>query len=172
MPNYETISQRDPGNRLCVYSDASGSFWSGIITDLPFNDINFSHDEQHHKLLAFVSIRSKPIQLCPSTLSKEAYSFMTMLKQMRWAIINPDAFDIFTNHKIFISIFDPQVMYPNLSETSLRRVLRCAVRLSIYTFHHNHAKGSDNVWKFYLDAGGLWHRQTTRQNSRPTLHRI
>ena len=66
-----TLAHRDPTARLCVYTDASVTFWSGIVTQIPRSDVSKAHQEQRHEPLAFLSGRFNKTQICWSTIEKE-----------------------------------------------------------------------------------------------------
>ena len=50
-----TLTHRDATKRVCVYSDSSNSFWSGIITQVPAPDMTLPVAEQPHEPLALHS---------------------------------------------------------------------------------------------------------------------
>ena len=66
-----TLAHRDPSQRLCVYTDASDMAWSGIITKVQHVQVHWSHVEQEHSLLAFLSGRFDATQLGWSVLEKK-----------------------------------------------------------------------------------------------------
>ena len=59
---------------------------------------------------------------------------------------NPDGFDLYTDHNNLIFLFDPLSVVADMSQTTLRKVLRWAVRLSLYQYTCFHITGEDNVW--------------------------
>lgn len=59
---------------------------------------------------------------------------MTILDRMEWIICTPDDFDLYTDHNNFIFFFDPLTIGPDLSQISLCKVLRCAVKLSTFRY--------------------------------------
>lgn len=71
---------------------------------------------------------------------------MTTLDRMNWIVATPDGFDLYTDHNKLIFLFDPLSVVPDLSATSTRKVLRWAVRLSMYNYTCYHIKGDENVW--------------------------
>ena len=141
-----TLAHRDSTKRLCVYTDASDTAWSGIITQVPHAHVHRSHAEQDHAPLAFLSGRFNATQLGWSVLEKEAYAVLTTLDRMHWIVATTDGFDLYTDHNNLIFLFDPLSVVPDLSATTLRKVLRWAVRLSMYRYTCYHIKGDDNVW--------------------------
>ena len=146
LANQVTLAHRDPTQRLCVYTDASDFVWSGIVTQVPSNDVSKPYKEQRHAPIAFLSGQFDATQLGWSTLEKEAFAVMNTLDRMHWLVSTIEGFDLFTDHNNLVFLFDPLAVVPDLSQTSLRKVLRWAVKLSIYNYICYHIKGEDNVW--------------------------
>lgn len=140
-----TLAHRDVDQRLCVYTDASNNLWLGIATQVPPSDLVKTHIDQRHSLLAFLSGHFTGPQLGWSTLEKEAFAIMATTERMHWILATPDGFDFYTDHRNPIFFFDPLAVVPDLSQTSIRKVLRWAERLRVYNYTCVHIKGVDNV---------------------------
>jgi len=125
-----TLSHPDPKKRLCVYTDASDYVWSGIVTQTPREDIHLDHVDQRHQPLSFLSGHFTGSELGWSILEKEAYAIMATVERMHWLLSTPSGFDLFTDHHNLIFIFDPLAVMPDLSQSSVRKVFRWAVKLS------------------------------------------
>ena len=52
-----TLAHRDKTKRLCEYTDASDTVWSGIVTQVPLVDLSKPHEAQRHEPLGFLSGR-------------------------------------------------------------------------------------------------------------------
>jgi hypothetical protein len=78
---------------------------------------------------------------------------MATVQRMHWILTTPDGIDLFTDHQNLIFLFDPLAVVPDLSQTTLRKVLRWAVKLSTYNYTWVHIKGTDNAW---ADLLGRW----------------
>jgi transposase InsO family protein len=153
-----TLSHRDERQRLCFFTDASDMVWSGIVTQVPREDLVKPHVAQRHQPLAFLSGRFNATQLGWSVLEKEAFAVLASLERMHWLAATPDGFDLSTDHNNLVFIFDPLSIVPDMSQTTLRKVLRWAVRLSTYNYTCLHIKGTDNVW---ADLLGRWSAPAT-----------
>ena len=154
-----TLSHPDPKKRLCVYTDASDYVWSGIVTQTPREDIHLDHVDQRHQPLSFLSGHFTGSELGWSILEKEAYAIMATVERMHWLLATPSGFDLFTDHHNLIFIFDPVAVMPDLSQSSVRKVLRGAVKLSAYNYMCIHIRGIDNVW---ADLLGRWSAPPSR----------
>eukprot|EP00178_Gracilaria_changii_P000257 TRINITY_DN1027_c0_g1_i1.p2 TRINITY_DN1027_c0_g1~~TRINITY_DN1027_c0_g1_i1.p2 ORF type:complete len:1106 (+),score=114.18 TRINITY_DN1027_c0_g1_i1:5972-9289(+) len=141
-----TLAHCDDRLRLCIYTDASDTNWSGIVTQVPYEDLSKPHKLQRHSRLSFCSGRFNSTQLEWSTLEKEAFAIMATVDRMHWLAATAAGFDLFTDHNNLIFLFDPLSLVPDLSQSSTRKVLRWAVRLSAYSYTCFHINGLDNVW--------------------------
>ena len=146
LANQVTLAHRDCTQRLCVYTDASDMAWSGILTQIPEPDISKPHKEQRHSPIAFLSGRFDKTQLGWPIIEKEAFAVMNTLDRMHWVVATPEGFDLYTDHNNLIFLFDPLAVVHDMSQTTLRKVLRWAVKLSVYNYTCFHIKGEDNVW--------------------------
>lgn len=53
---------------------------------------------------------------------------------MHWLVATPDGFDIYTDHHNIIFIPHPLSQMPNLSQISIKKVLRWAVLMNMYNY--------------------------------------
>lgn len=79
-------------------------------------------------------------------LENDAFAVLTTLCRMHWLAATPAGFDLHTDHNNLIFIFDPLSVVPDMTQTSVRKVLRWAVRLTMYRYTCLHIKGEENVW--------------------------
>lgn len=123
------------------------------MTQVPMDDTSLPHAEQRHELLAFLSGRFNTQQARWYVLEKEAYAVLATLQRMHWLAATPAGFDLFTDHNNLFYLFDPLSIVPDMSQTTLRKVLRWAVWLSAYNYTCIHIRGTENVW---ADLLGRW----------------
>lgn len=57
-------------------------------------------------------------------MEEEEFSIMTSLDPTHWLAACAEGFDLYTDHKTFIFIFDPMSILPDLSQRSMKKVLR------------------------------------------------
>lgn len=120
---------------------------------MPTTDVSKPKNDQSHLLLAFLSGRFNSTQLGRSILQKEAFAVLNKLDRMHWLVSDAAGFDLYTDHDNLIFLFDLLSVVPDMSQTSLRKVLRWYVRSIIYQYTCYHIKGSDNVWVYLVT---LW----------------
>lgn len=81
-----------------------------------------------------------------SVLQIESFAVMNTLDRMYWVVATPEVFEVYTDHNNLIFLFDPLAVVPDMSQTTLRKVLRWAVKLSVYNHKCFHIKGEANFW--------------------------
>ena len=64
---------------------------------------------------------------------KEAIEVMNTLEKMHWVVCTSEVFELYMDHNKFIFLFGQLAVVPDLSQTSLRKVLRWYFKLSIYS---------------------------------------
>lgn len=77
---------------------------------------------------------------------------------MHWLEATSKGFDLFTDHNKLIYIFDLLSIVPDMSQTTFRKDLRRAVRLTEYNYTCVHISGEDNIW---ADLLGRWNPPQT-----------
>lgn len=70
-----------------------------------------------------------------------------------WLVASPEGFDLCTDHRNIVFIFDPLSLKPDLSQSSIKQVMRWAVLMNMYNYVCIHVPGVDNVW---ADLLGRW----------------
>lgn len=69
---------------------------------------------------------------------------------MHCLVATPSGFDLHTDYNNLIFLLDPLSVVPDMTQTSLHKVLRYAVRMSVYNYTCVHIRGTDNVWSDLL----------------------
>lgn len=123
LENQVTLAQQSSHIQLNVHTSTSAKFWSGVVTQVPREDILPPHSEQRHSPLAFKSEHFSGSQLVWSTLENEAFAIMATIYRMLWLLATLEGFDLYTDHRSLIFLFDPRRVMPDLSQTSIRKVL-------------------------------------------------
>lgn len=148
-----TLCHRAEIMRLWLFTDASDTYWSGIVTQIRLEDINSAYKQQRHEPLEFLTGRLNHTQMGWTVIEKEAYAIIDSLERMHWLAAGAPGFDLFTDHKKLVLIFDPLSIVPDLSQTAIRKLIRWAVAISMYNYTCIHIDGTDNVW---ADLLGRW----------------
>lgn len=136
---------RDTTKRLSVFTDASDTNLSDIITQVLISDLDKPQKDYRHEPLDFLSGRFNATKRGWYIVTKEGLAALTTLKRIHWISVVAEGVDIYTNSKNLIFIFDPLLVMVDMSQTSLRKVPRWTVQLCMYKCVCYHKKGEDNV---------------------------
>lgn len=71
---------------------------------------------------------------------------MTTVEQISWLAVTSSGFDLLTHQINLIFVFNPLSLVPDLSQSSTRKFLRCAVCLSAYSYTSFNISGMECVW--------------------------
>ena len=74
LHNVVKLSHPDPPKSICIHTDASEKFWSGIVTQLDDSELAKHPAQQWHAPLAIVGGECKKHDLDWSTLEKEGFA--------------------------------------------------------------------------------------------------
>lgn len=152
-----TLAHRNGTKCLCIFTDSSDTHWSGIVTQVSLTYLDVPNVEKQHELLAFPCGKFNRTESGWSTLEKEVYAILATVQRMHWLLGGPDGLDLFTDHNNLLFIFDPLAVVADLSQTTLRKVLRWAVRLSAYNYTCVHHNVVNNGW---VDLLNRWYNPT------------
>lgn len=77
-----TLKHRDETKRLGFFTDASDTIWSGIVTQVPPENMSKPHVDMRHEPLGFLSGRFNSTQLGWLVLEKETFAILASLEQI------------------------------------------------------------------------------------------
>lgn len=140
------LAHRDPNRRLCVYTDASGLEWSGVVTQVPHENPSLPQSDQCYRPLAFLSRRFTGAQLCRSTIEKMAFAIMATVEHMHWIIGTAEGYDPLTAYHSLVFLFVLLAVVIDPCQTFLRSVLRWVIILSAYIYTCMRIDGDEVVW--------------------------
>lgn len=140
-----TLAQRDTTQCIFVFTDASDNLRSGVLPQVPPADVSSAYVDQRHQSLALLFGRFTGTQLLWSILENEAFELMATVDRMHRLLATSEGFDLHTDQKNQIFLFDPLPVVSDLSQSSLRNVLRWTVRLSAFHFTFVHIIDPENV---------------------------
>lgn len=126
-----TLAHGDTEKLLYVYTDECDSVWSGVVTQVPYENLSQSHIDQCHEPLGFLSEHFPKSRLLWSTFQKKLLSFMATTDRMHWILATTEESELYTDHLNLIFSFDPLGTVLDLAASSLRKVPRWAFRLSM-----------------------------------------
>lgn len=140
-----STAHRDASKTLCVYTDASDSFWAAAITQCPEKDLKEAVDSQNHEPLAFLSAPFSEAQEHWTTFEKEAFAVVQSFRKMSHLFACDDTTTVFTDHRNLLFTFHPSALDSSLGRHKIMKVIRWAIFLSTFSYTIQHIAGDENV---------------------------
>jgi hypothetical protein len=162
-----TLAAPKPDHRRCVFTDASASHWSGLVTQIPLSDVGKPVPQQQHQLLGCVSGPFTPPALAWSILEKEAYAVVETITKHDYILLNSDSFDVYTDCRNLVYLYAPSVVNSSVRRFTSQKLERWAMQLGGYTYTIHHIAGDDNVWP---DLMTRWGHAPTTSSAMPRVH--
>lgn len=148
---------------LCLFSDASESHWSSVLTQTNRLGRNRPIDEQEHDPLSFLSGSFKGASARWSIVEKEAFAIVESMQRLEYMVAGREV-RLFTDHANLIYIFDPVGQNPGLARHTANKLMRWALKLSGYRYVIEHLSGKRNVWADMLTRWAAAPSTTTRKS--------
>jgi RNase H-like domain found in reverse transcriptase len=122
---------------LCLFTDASDTRWSAVVTQVPNEQLDLPLYLRQHILLT---------------------EFERLDKYLA-----PREVLIYSNHRNLAYIFDPLGKDPTLAKRTVSKLQRWALKLSIYRYVITHIAGEDNVRADLLSRRAVQPRLAVRK---------
>lgn len=90
LVNQVTLAHRDVALQLYIDTDASHLDWSGVVTQVPLDDLSGPNAGQRHQPLALLSNVFYGLQLHWTTLEKAGNAIVAAAERMPWGPLSPD----------------------------------------------------------------------------------
>lgn len=134
-----------PDRTVCVWTDASSTHWSAVITQCTPDQLDKPYMEQLHEPLAFFSGPWRGAELRYPTTEQEGLAFVNAVRRAEHLLQGPAPFHWFTDHANLVSLFslDPKVA-PSKPQAHAR-VQRWAIFLRAFRYVAHHIPGDQNL---------------------------
>lgn len=152
------LSYPKSSHTMCLFTDASETHWSSILTQVPHNEIALPVENQSHQILSFLSGSFSKSAFRWSIVEKEAFAVVHSMSQLDYLTAS-GVVHLFTDHANLTYIFDPYGCNPGISKQVASKLMRWALKLSGYRYIIEFLPGDRNVWADIL----------TRWGSTPTI---
>jgi len=139
------LAHPKPGYVTCLFSDALGTHWSSVLTQVPKSQMGSTVEDQSHEPLSFLSGAFTGASANWSIVEKEAFSIVESMARLEYLIAGKEI-SLFTDHANLIYIFDPVGQNPGIARHTANKLLRWALKLSGYRYVIDHLSGERNVW--------------------------
>jgi RNase H-like domain found in reverse transcriptase len=109
-----TTAHPDPKKRVCVFTDASDAFYSGMITQVPKHHLYLSVHDKQHQPLAFTSGRFKSSQERCTVPEKEAFAVIEKVTKQSDVLLTAAQFSILPEQFNLKDMYAPLSLDPSL----------------------------------------------------------
>lgn len=132
-------------HQTCLFTDASGTQWAGVFTQIPLSDVDKQVEDQQHEPLAFLSGKFSAASLNRSIPDKEVFDIIESITRMDY-LLKTRIVSIFTDNATLVYIYDPMGQTPGIPRHIMSKLLRWSIKLSEFQFFIEHIEAHRNVW--------------------------
>lgn len=147
-----TLATPDPTKRLCLFTDASSTHWSGVLTQVSPSELKSGKEPQEwsHSPVASVSGTFRGASSRWTTPEQESYAIVASVIRLAHILVACEDFSLFTDHKNILYMMSPTRFNANVARHIVHKVQRWALRLSEFNFTIEHIPGEQNLWADFL----------------------
>ncbi|OWZ18107.1 hypothetical protein PHMEG_0007862 [Phytophthora megakarya] len=141
----------DANADILFFTDASGTIYGIVVTQVRDWDASLPVDKQNHELVVCKGGTFKHSELNWSVVEKEAFLIVYAYQDLEYLLHRPKGFRLFCDHANLAYIFAPDVELKKHVRDQLQRwaMRLCGVHCTI-----EHIRGEQNVW---ADIISRWH---------------
>ena len=140
---------------LCLFTDASDTHWSGILTQVPKHERNKAIEEQQHEPLCFLSGAFKGSSKNWSVPEKEGFAIVESMCRVDYLVMGREV-SIYTDHANLVQLYDPYGKHPSIPRHTASKLMRWAIKLSAFRYVVEHLPGQRNVWADMLTRWAVY----------------
>lgn len=144
---------------ICVYTDASDNYWSGIVTQIDPEDLKKPALEQVHEPLAFIGSAFTGAERNWSTYEKEGFAIFKVFERLDYLLLGEQPVHVFTDHRNLLYVFCPSAFDSTVGKHIVSKVQRWAMLLSRFQFVIEHIEGELNIFADILTRWTRGYRQ-------------
>jgi RNase H-like domain found in reverse transcriptase len=136
-----TTAYPDPKQRICVFTDASDAFYSGMITQVPEHHLDLPVHDQQHQPRAFTFGRFRGSQKRLTIPEKEAFAVIETVTKNSYLLLSAEKFSILSDHFNLKYMYVSLSLDPSLARHTVSKIQRWAFRLATYNYSIEHVEG-------------------------------
>jgi hypothetical protein len=130
-----TLDFLDPDKSICVLTDASDSFYAGLVTQIHEEQLDISMEEQDHQPLALLAGEVKGAQQRWTVPVKEGFVIVDTATKVDYLLLNRDEFSNLFDHFNLSYIYNPLSVDPALAHHVEHKLQRWALNMSVLAPH-------------------------------------
>ena len=134
-----------PDAFMCLFTDASDTHWSAILTQVPESQRRKLIEDQDHEPLCFLSGAFTGSSANWSMPEKEGFAVVEGMRKVNY-IVSGRTVSIFTDHANLVYMYDPYGRNPGIAAHTASKLMRWALKLSEFRYVVEHIAGERNVW--------------------------
>ncbi|MFK7806887.1 MAG: RNase H-like domain-containing protein [Saprospiraceae bacterium] len=131
----------DPDKEFCLFTDASNTGCSIVVTQTDKEELSKPITEQSHQIVFLTTHKWTEQEVKWHISSQEAYPVVFALERLDYLFAGK-RINIFMDHKNLIYIFEPEAA---TSKTTLMRLQRWALIIQSSNYCIRHISGEDNI---------------------------
>ena len=148
---------------LCLFTDASDTHWSAILTQVSKSQRNKKMEEQEHEPMCFLSGAFKGSSKNWSVPEKEGFAIVEAMCRVDYLIMGREV-SIYTDHANLVRLYDPYGLNPGVPRHTASKLMRWAIKLSAFRYIIEHLPGEKNVWADMLTRWAVAPKSTINSN--------
>ena len=160
------LSHPDTEKVICIHTDASDRFWSGVVTQASPSELCKPHFDQQHQPMGFVGGEFTKSEVNWSTFEKEGFAIFKTFQKLDYLFLGSQDVHVFTDHKNLLYVFAPCALAPVTGNHVVSKVQRWALYLSRFNYNKEHIDGNKNIFADILTRWGRGHRSYRVKNPR------
>ena len=149
-----TKAYRDPKKQVCIFTDASNTAWSYIITQCDEHELDKVWDEQQHEILAVNSGVFKNNQVGWDMCCKEAYPIKECFERHRSLLHGNLPVVSVNDHKNLLYISVDAYRHSTVTQAARHRLARWALFMAEENIRVVHIPGTQNHLADLLSRNG------------------
>jgi RNase H-like domain found in reverse transcriptase len=136
-----TLAFPDVDKRICVLTDASDSFYAGLVTQVDEKQLDPTMEEQDHQPLEFLSGEFKGAQLRWTVPEKESFAIVDTVTKVDYHLLSHDEFSILSDHLNLTYIYNPLSADPTLARQVAHKLKRWVLKMSVFSYRIENVMG-------------------------------
>jgi RNase H-like domain found in reverse transcriptase/Reverse transcriptase (RNA-dependent DNA polymerase) len=117
-----TTAHPDPSKHVCVFTDASDAFYSGMITQVTEHHLDLLVHDQQHQPLAFTSGKFRGSQERWTIPEKEAFAVIATVTKHSYLLLAAEQFSILSDHFNLKYMYGPLSLDPSVATHTVSKI--------------------------------------------------
>ena len=146
LRNSVKLSYSDPDKTICVHTDASDRYWTGIVTQVDHSELDKKPHDQRHQPLGFVGGEFTKAEVNWSTFEKEGFAIFKTFEKLDYLLLGEQPVHVFTDHRNLLYVFAPCALVPTSARHVVSKVQRWKMYMSHFHYVIEHINGTATVF--------------------------